>query len=76
MSRFLTFFLLDHGATSAGKSLRIFCSSAVFVRRKAGIPCDVNKKTAKPVCKAGHCIFCWSNGDVSADNATLCDKDF
>ena len=47
----------------------------IYVGRKPGVPCDVDKKTGKPVCKAGHCIF-WSNGDVSADNATLCDKDF
>ena len=47
----------------------------VYVGRKAGIPCAANGKTGKPVCKVGHCIF-WSNGDVSADNATLCDKDF
>jgi hypothetical protein len=47
----------------------------VYVGRRAGIPCEVNPRTKKVECTPGHCIF-WSNGDVSADNATLCDKDF
>ena len=70
--------LSDYVATNTSGNVvmtRKFASGTkVFVGRKAGIPCEVDKK-GREVCKAGHCIF-WSNGDVSADNATLCDSDF
>lgn len=66
---------------TAGDSTRIvmtrqFASgSKVYVGRRASVPCEINPRTKKPDCRPGHCIF-WSNGDISADNATLCDKDF
>jgi hypothetical protein len=47
----------------------------VYVGHNPNVECAVDKKSGKPKCAVGHCIF-WSNGDVSADNATLCEKDF
>ena len=55
---------------------RTFSSGTkVYVGRRASVPCEIHPRTQKPDCRPGHCIF-WSNGDVSADNATLCDKNF
>lgn len=47
----------------------------VYVGHNPAVECPVDKKSGKPKCKVGHCIF-WSNGDISADNATLCEKSF
>jgi hypothetical protein len=64
--------------TTSGRVVmtRKFASGTkVYVGRRAAVPCEVNPRTGKQDCKVGHCIF-WSNGDVSADNITLCDPDF
>lgn len=47
----------------------------VYVGHNPAVGCAVDKKSGQPKCKPGHCIF-WSNGDVSADNATLCEENF
>lgn len=44
----------------------------VYVGHNPKVPC-VGKGKVK--CTVGHCIF-WNNGEVSADNATLCEADF
>jgi hypothetical protein len=45
----------------------------VYVGHNPAVECAVDEKSGKPKCAVGHCIF-WSNGDVSADNATLCEQ--
>jgi hypothetical protein len=47
----------------------------IYVGHNPAVECPVDKKSGTPKCKVGHCIF-WSNGDVSADNATLCERGF
>ena len=58
----------DNGAFGLALTRKFASGTRVYVGHNPEVPCVGSKGK----CKVGHCIF-WGNGDISADNETLCE---